>query len=159
MQHWFKLFVRSFFIISVYSFSFFFSPLLSAENSQDTEKLMITTSSGKHIIAVEVAKTKAQQVKGLMFRQTMPRHHGMLFIFNNEKTVSMWMKNTYIPLDMIFVSKTGLVTDIAHDTTPFSEEIINSAGPAYAVIEVNAGVAREFDVKPGSQVQHPAFIH
>ena len=159
MHYWFKLFIKSFFIISVYSFSSFISPLMSAENSQDNEKLMITTPSGKHIIAIEVAKTKAEQMKGLMFRQTMPRHHGMLFIFNNEKTVSMWMKNTYIPLDMIFVSKTGLVTDIAHDTTPLSEEIINSAGPAYAVIEVNAGVAREFDVVPGSQVQHPAFIH
>jgi len=59
MHYWFKLFVRRFFIISIYAFSFFFSPLVSAENSQDSEKLIFTTSSGKHVIAVEVAKTKA----------------------------------------------------------------------------------------------------
>ena len=71
----------------------------------------------------------------------------------------MWMKNTYIPLDMIFVSDKGKVISVAHDAKPMSETIISSGAPAYAVIEVNAGTAKKLSVRVGDLVRHPIFPH
>jgi uncharacterized protein len=121
------------------------------------ERLEIVTSSGAHQFQVEVARTEEQREKGLMERRSMPRDQGMLFEFHVEQPVAMWMKNTYIPLDMVFVSRRGRVTGIAENATPMSEEIIPSGQPAYAVIEFNAGVAREIKLKVGDDVRHPAF--
>jgi uncharacterized membrane protein (UPF0127 family) len=81
----------------------------------------------------------------------------MLFDFHEEIPIMMWMKNTYIPLDMVFVSRTGTVTAIAADTVPLSEATISSEGPAYAVIELNAGAASKIGLKLGDEVRHPAF--
>ncbi len=92
-----------------------------------------------------------------MERRSMPRDQGMLFDFHVEQPVSMWMKNTYIPLDMVFVSHRGRVTGVAENTTPLSEAIISSGAPAYAVIEFNAGVAHDIGLKVGDEVRHPAF--
>jgi uncharacterized membrane protein (UPF0127 family) len=81
----------------------------------------------------------------------------MLFVFHDVRPISMWMKNTLIPLDMIFVSGEGIVTSIVQDTTPLSEEIITSDRPAQAVIEVNAGVAQKIGLAPGDKIRHPLF--
>ena len=123
------------------------------------EPLQITTASGKHDFSVEVMRTDEERAKGLMYRRFMAPNRGMLFDFKTEQTVNMWMKNTYLPLDMVFVSHAGVVTAVAANTTPFSEELINSGGPAYAVIELNAGVAEELGIAPGASVIHPAFHH
>jgi uncharacterized membrane protein (UPF0127 family) len=92
-----------------------------------------------------------------MFRRHMPADRGMLFDFKTEQRVMMWMRNTYIPLDMVFITKTGIVINVAEDTEPLSERTISSAAPAFSVLEVNAGVARRIGLKAGDQVKHALF--
>lgn len=121
------------------------------------EPLQIVTSNGTHSLSVELARTSEERAIGLMNRRDLPDGRGMLFDFHIENSVLMWMKNTYIPLDMIFVSRRGHVVSIAHDATPMSEDIISSGKPAYAVIEVNAGVADKLGVAVGDVVRHPIF--
>jgi uncharacterized membrane protein (UPF0127 family) len=128
-----------------------------AQSHEPTDRLLVITATGKHSFTLEIAKTNEERAKGLMFRKSMPNDHGMLFIFHDERPISMWMKNTVIPLDMIFVSQEGVVTSIIADTTPLSEEIITSERPAQAVIEVNAGVAQKIGLAAGDQIRHPLF--
>ena len=121
------------------------------------EPLEIVTATGRHAFSVEVMRTEAEREKGLMFRRFMPADRGMLFDFKTEQTVMMWMKNTYLPLDMIFTSRNGTVTHIALNAEPMSERIIASGPPAYSVLEVNAGTAARIGVKEGDRVLHPLF--
>jgi len=121
------------------------------------EPLEIQTASGTHRFSVEVMRDDAQRARGLMFRRYLPADRGMLFDFKREEPISMWMKNTFISLDMIFADRTGRILSIAQDTEPLSERIIPSGGPAYAVLEVNAGTARRLGIKPGDRLRHPMF--
>lgn len=141
-------------LIAVLVFLTGFAVVRAEERS---EPLTIVTSSGAHEFRVEVARTMSDRAQGLMHRRSMPQDHGMLFDFGVEDTIAMWMKNTLIPLDMIFLSRHGLVTSVATDAVPFSEAVISSNGPAYAVIELNAGVARKIGIAPGDRVQHKTF--
>ena len=125
--------------------------------AQSLDKLEIVTSSGVHTFAVEMARTDAEREQGLMYRRFMPADRGMLFDFKREQPVMFWMKNTYIPLDMIFISRAGVVTGIAANAEPLSERLIPSGGPCYGVLEVNAGVAASIGVRPGDKVRHPIF--
>jgi uncharacterized membrane protein (UPF0127 family) len=145
---------RSFFLASL-ALAFFVALGRAAESG--LERLEIVTTTGTHVFQVEAAKTPAQRAKGLMYRRSMPRDHGMLFDFHMEQTVLMWMKNTYIPLDMIFVSREGRVVSVAQDAEPLSEGVISSGKPAYAVIELNAGAARRIGLAAGDSVRHPIF--
>ncbi len=122
-----------------------------------TEPLEIVTANGRHVFAVEVMRTDEERARGLMFRRFMPADRGMLFDFKTEQPVLMWMKNTYIPLDMIFISRNGTVTSVAANTEPMSERTISSGPPAFAVLEVNAGVAAKIGLKPGDRVAHGLF--
>jgi uncharacterized membrane protein (UPF0127 family) len=126
--------------------------------SGPVEPLQIQTTTGTHKLMVEVARTPEQRITGLMYRRAMPRDQGMLFTFDTDQVVMMWMKNTYIPLDMIFLDRAGVVTAVVTDAVPFSEAIISSGRISAAVIEVNAGVARELGVTEGAVVRHPAFL-
>ncbi len=121
------------------------------------EQLEIDTASGPHSFLVEVARTEPQRERGLMFRRALPADRGMLFNFETERPVQMWMKNTYLPLDMVFISRTGKVIGLAENTEPLSERIISSGAPAYAVLEINAGVAAAIGLKIGDRVKHPFF--
>jgi hypothetical protein len=121
------------------------------------ELLEIVTATGTHRLRVEVARTSREREKGLMFRASLPEDGGMLFDFQEERPIAMWMKNTPLPLDMIFVSSAGRVVGLAVDTEPFSERIIPSGAPALAVIEVGAGTARRLSIAVGDLVRHPAF--
>lgn len=121
------------------------------------EPLTITTASGKHVFSAEVMRTDEQRSRGLMFRRYMPPDRGMLFDFKQEQPVMMWMKNTYLPLDMVFIARNGTVINVAENTEPMSERTIPSAGPAYAVLEVNAGTAKRIGLKRGDKVSHPMF--
>lgn len=121
------------------------------------EQIEILTASGAHAFNVEVARTLRQRELGLMYRRSLPEDRGMLFFFDAERPIAMWMKNTYIPLDMVFVSRAGLVTGVARNATPLSETIIPSGRPAYAVVELNAGVADAIELAVGDQVRHPGF--
>ncbi|MBU6527298.1 DUF192 domain-containing protein [Methylocystis sp. MJC1] len=134
-----------------------FVAIVGARAETSLERLEIVTSTGTHEFRVEVADKPSERAKGLMYRKSMPEDQGMLFDFHVEGPVMMWMKNTYLPLDMIFVSRQGVVTKVAANTVPMSEEVISSGGPAYAVIELNAGAADKIGIKAGDQIRHPAF--
>ncbi len=122
-----------------------------------TESLTIVTASGSHPFAVEVMRTPAQLQKGLMFRRSMPEDHGMLFDFKKPQPVMMWMRNTYIPLDMVFIAASGRVVRVAPNTRPMSDNIIRSGGVVLGVLELNAGTAARIGLKPGDKVVFPLF--
>jgi uncharacterized membrane protein (UPF0127 family) len=126
------------------------------------EQLTLVTDAGAahpvdHVLQVEVMRDEAAREQGLMNRRYLPADRGMLFDFHTEQPVLMWMKNTYIPLDMIFISRAGVVTHIAENAEPLSEAIISSNGPVYAVLEVNGGFARKIGLKKGDVIRHAAF--
>ncbi|HEY8032446.1 MAG TPA: DUF192 domain-containing protein [Methylocella sp.] len=121
------------------------------------ERLQIVTASGTHEFSVEVMRSEPQRERGLMFRRFLPQDRGMLFDFGTERPVMMWMKNTYLPLDMIFISRAGKVSGLAENTEPLSEKIIPSGAPAYGVLEVNAGTAARIGLRIGDDVRHPLF--
>lgn len=123
----------------------------------DKEPLDIISKNGVHKFSVEMALTEAERAQGLMFRTELPEGQGMLFDFRREQELSFWMKNTYIPLDMIFIRADGRILRIAENTTPRSEALVPSGGPARAVLEVIGGTARKLGIAPGDQVAHPIF--
>lgn len=125
--------------------------------AQALEPLTFETPSGARVVAVEVARSEPQRTRGLMGRRFMPEDRGMLFLFDRPQIISMWMKNTYIPLDMVFVGQDGRVVSIAANAEPFSEAIVSSSGPAVAVVEINGGVARRMGMRVGDRVRHPAL--
>lgn len=126
-------------------------------DAAELQPLEIATKSGMRMFSVEMAKTDEQRATGLMYRKELPDGRGMLFDFTPEQTISMWMKNTYISLDMIFIGSDGRITRIAESTEPHSTRIVSSGGPAKAVLEVIAGTARKYGIAPGDQVVHPLF--
>jgi uncharacterized membrane protein (UPF0127 family) len=109
------------------------------------------------VFAVEVVSNDADRAKGLMYRKELPQGRGMLFDFQREQDIAMWMKNTYIPLDMIFIAGDGRIRRIAENTEPLSERIIPSGGPVRGVLEVIGGTARKLGLSPGDRVAHPIF--
>src|SRR5262247_2150871 len=123
----------------------------------ELQPLEIASKSGVHVFAVELASTPAEQAKGLMFRRQLPEGQGMLFDFHKEQPTSFWMKNTYIPLDMIFIRADGRILRIAENTEPHSTKIISSGGLARGVLEVIAGTAQKYGIQPGDRVAHPLF--
>jgi uncharacterized membrane protein (UPF0127 family) len=122
-----------------------------------TEVLTIVTSSGRHAFEVEIADSETEKAMGLMFRRSLPRRSGMLFLHDRAGELTMWMKNTFISLDMIFIRGNGVVHRVVRGTEPFSEDIISSQGNVMAVLEVAAGVADEIGLKPGDRIVHRAF--
>ena len=123
----------------------------------ELKPLEIASRTGVHVFAVEIADTEAAREKGLMFRRSLPEGQGMLFDFHREQEVGFWMKNTYIPLDMIFIRGDGVILHIAENTEPLSTRVIASGGPVRAVLEVKAGTARKFDIRAGDRVAFPIF--
>jgi uncharacterized protein len=128
---------------------------LAASAESGLEPLEITTSSGIHKFEVEIAKDEASQEKGLMYRKYMPANRGMLFEFDRDEPEAFWMKNTYIPLDMIFIGPDGVVTHVAANAEPLSEAVVSSGGPCIAVLELNGGVAS--GLVPGDKVRAAFF--
>lgn len=128
-------------------------PLLAAER----QTLEIASASGVHVFSVELAATDEERARGLMYRKELPAGQGMLFDFKRDQDVSMWMQNTYIPLDMIFIRADGRIHRIAENTEPLSTRIISSGGPVRAVLEVIGGTARKLGIRPGDRVAHPMF--
>jgi len=124
-----------------------------AERSQ----LTIETAAGPRTFQVEIADTPQARADGLMHRRSMAPEHGMLFDFRAERPVAMWMKNTYIPLDMLFIGEDRRVRNIARRTTPLSERTVESAGPVRYVLEINGGVSDELGIRPGDAVSGPAI--
>ena len=121
------------------------------------QPLEIVTKSGVQVFSVEMATTEEEKTTGLMYRKELPDGKGMLFDFSPEQQVSMWMKNTFISLDMIFIRADGRILRIAENTEPQSTKIIPSRGLAKGVLEVIAGTAKKYGIAPGDQVAHPRF--
>lgn len=125
--------------------------------AQSFEPLTVVTRTGSHPFQVEVARDDADRAQGLMFRRSLAPDRGMLFDFARVEPVSMWMQNTYLSLDMLFIRPNGTVARIATDTEPLSQRVIASGEPVLAVLEVVAGTARRLGIRPGDRVEHPLF--
>lgn len=119
--------------------------------------LTIRTRDGPVRFAVELAETAEQQERGLMYRRNLATGAGMLFDFGEPRVITMWMENTYIPLDMLFIDEGGVVAGISRNTKPLSRTIISSRIPVRAVLEINAGAAAHLGIRPGDRVDHAIF--
>jgi uncharacterized membrane protein (UPF0127 family) len=119
--------------------------------------VVLETDSGPHSYSVEIATTDGERARGLMFRRTLPEASGMLFLYDEPQRVDMWMRNTYIPLDMVFITADGRVDRIETNTEPFSTDIIMSDGEVVGVLELNAGQAVKIGLQPGDRVIHPGL--
>ena len=133
------------------------APSLAQVAHFPTGELTIVTASGPHKFTIELATTPAQLEQGLMFRQSLPADAGMLFDFKAPQPAMMWMKNTLIPLDMLFVDGQGRIVNIHERAVPGSLETIGSGAPVRAVIELNGGTAARLGIKPGDRVLFPIF--
>jgi uncharacterized membrane protein (UPF0127 family) len=131
--------------------------LSAAATAASVQPLEIVTKNGVQVFSVEMATTEQEKETGLMYRKELADGKGMLFDFSPEQQVSMWMKNTYIPLDMIFIRADGRILRIAENTEPLSTRIISSGGLAKGVLEVIGGTARKYGIQPGDRVAHPLF--
>ncbi|HXC89171.1 MAG TPA: DUF192 domain-containing protein [Stellaceae bacterium] len=131
----------------------------NAAEPQDyaTADLVIVSDSGPHRFTVELAETPEQMEQGLMFRQELASDAGMLFDFKQPTMATMWMRNTLIPLDMLFVDEHGRIVNIHQRAVPQSDAIIVAAAPVRAVIELNGGTAAQLGIKPGDRVLFPIF--
>ena len=119
----------------------------------DREVLVINASSGAcHRIDTWIARQRGQQTRGLMFVRELPEQSGMLFVYDEPGRRSMWMKNTYIPLDMLFIKRDGSISSIVRDTEPLSLQSIASVEPVTYVLELNAGATEALGIVPGDRL-------
>jgi len=121
------------------------------------ERLDVVTAKGAYHFKVEVADTFATRERGLMFRTRLAPDRGMLFDFKIAQPVSFWMRNTLIPLDIVFIAPDGRVVSIAANAVPHDETPLPSAGPALGVLELRGGRAAEIGLSPGDRVRHRIF--
>jgi uncharacterized membrane protein (UPF0127 family) len=121
------------------------------------EPLEVVTSHGPVRFNVAVADDEPERQQGLMFRSVMDENEGMLFDFRKAQPVSFWMKNTLIPLDMIFIGADGRIVNIAANTQPYSLSPVPSDGPVLAVLEIGGGLSAQMGIAPGDRVLHRIF--
>lgn len=121
------------------------------------ESVVLESAEGGYLIAAEVASSPRQRERGLMFRHRLPPDRGMLFIYERPQALAMWMRNTYISLDMIFIGAGGLIYHIEKNTKPLSEAIIGPPGEGIGVLEVAAGTADRIGLAVGDKIIHQAF--
>jgi uncharacterized membrane protein (UPF0127 family) len=119
--------------------------------------LTIETAQGRFQFLVEMAETPSTWRQGLQKREHLAADAGMLFNYRQPRVASMWMKDTPISLDMLFIDDRGIVVRVVNNTTPFSLDSIDSGGPVLAVLELNAGTAARLDIRPGARVIHAIF--
>ncbi len=132
-------------------------PARPAPADPAVDDLSIVTATGPHHFAVEVMRTREQLERGLMYRRQMAADRGMLFDFGAVQPVTMWMRNTYLPLDLVFIAADGRVVSVKRDAEPLSETTIPSGGDVLGVLEVNAGTAARIGLEPGDRVVDPMF--
>ena len=150
-------------------FALLFSARLWAEPGADAQALdrifprstmQIATSDARlHAFEIWIADSEPRRARGLMFIRELAENQGMLFIYPDAQPISMWMKNTYLPLDMLFVDTQGRIVKVVENTTPQSLDTIESGAIVRGVIELNAGVSAKLHLRPGSLVIHPAFVN
>ena len=125
--------------------------------SMKSELSIITSNGSKHNFLVEVARTEEEKKIGLMFRKTLAKNAGMLFLYKREALRLMWMKNTFIPLDILFIDKKGVIKRVVKRTTPHSLATISSRKSVLAVLELKGGITSSLEIKKGDRIEHPAF--
>lgn len=123
----------------------------------EAETLSIVTSRGRFEIKAEIADDPGEQAKGLMFREELAANEGMLFNFGGKRMVSMWMKNTPLSLDMVFIRDDGTVARVAERTVPYSLDVISSGEPVSFVLEIRGGVSKMLGIQPGDRIEHRLF--
>ena len=119
--------------------------------------IVLKTKSGDHSFDIEVMTTDQDRARGLMYRRSLPEKSGMLFLYDRAQPATMWMKNTFIPLDMVFIAPGGTVHRIEKNAEPFSTAVISSEGDIIAVLELNAGEADRIGLKRGDPVVYPGL--
>jgi hypothetical protein len=119
--------------------------------------IVLKTETGDHNFDIEVMTTFQERARGLMFRRSLPQKSGMLFLYDRPEPAAMWMKNTFIPLDIVFIAPGGTVHRIEKNTEPFSTDTISSDGSIIAVLELNAGAADRIGLKLGDRVIYPGL--
>ena len=124
----------------------------TAPSGLDLARLIVEGRGGRHVFTVEMARTEAQQEQGLMNRRALAQDAGMLFPFDPPRPASFWMRNTLIPLDMIFIRPDGVIARIAANTVPMSETPIAVAEPMTAVLEIGGGRAAQLGIVAGDHV-------
>jgi uncharacterized membrane protein (UPF0127 family) len=122
----------------------------------DPTPLVVDGADGSHSFSIEIANTPQEQEQGLMYRRSMPDDHGMLFAFEQSEPLAFWMKNTPMPLDLVFVSSRGEVKAVRHGT-PFSTDIISPNEPVRFVLELKAGMAEKAGISDGVVMHHPVI--
>jgi len=125
----------------------------------DESRLSIRGDWGQAAYSVEIADTPQTRQQGLMFRESMARNAGMLFIFERPQTVGFWMKNTLIPLDLLFIDQTGVVKRVHSNAIPGDLTTIPGGDGIFAVLEINGGLAQSYGINEGSEIRHPAFAN
>lgn len=121
------------------------------------ESMTLATAGGDKQISVEITESNEEKARGLMFRTSMADDQGMLFFYDTPQDITMWMRNTYIPLDMVFIRADGVIHRIEARTEPLSESIISSQGNVVACLELAGGAAERIGLKPGDKVRHKLF--
>ena len=128
-----------------------------ARADEATATLEIDTASGAHRFTVEIANDPRSREIGLMNRHEMAADHGMLFEFPSREPVTFWMKDTYLPLDMVFIDRDGSVRRVVENAKPLSEDFIPSQSPVVGVLELKGGEAAKIGLKPGDKVKAGFF--
>lgn len=136
--------------ISVFILLYFV--LITVLNAKETTNIIIQNNIKDVYFNVEIARKKIDREKGLMFRKNLSLDKGMLFIFPNESKVSMWMKNTLISLDIIFISKNYKIVDIINNVKVMSKEVLTSKVKAKYALEINAGLVKKLNIKIGNNI-------
>lgn len=131
--------------------------LCEVSASAKSELSIITSNGSKHNFLVEVARTEEEKKIGLMFRKTLAKNAGMLFLYKREALRLMWMKNTFIPLDILFIDKDGVIQRVVKRTIPHSLATISSRQSVLAVLELRGGITSSLEIKKGDRIEHPAF--
>lgn len=131
--------------------------LCEVSASAKSELSIITSNGSKHNFLVEVARTEEEKKIGLMFRKTLAKNAGMLFLYKREALRLMWMKNTFIPLDILFIDKKGVIKRVVKRTIPHSLATISSRQSVLAVLELRGGITSSLEIKKGDRIEHPAF--
>jgi uncharacterized protein len=141
-------------LLTAAAFSLMTVPALALATFEKSE-LVIESGGQAHKFVIEMARTPEQQQQGLMFRNKMEPNAGMLFVYKSAQPIAMWMYQTNIPLDMLFIAADGRIVNIHERAVPHSTTTIESAGPCVAVLELNGGTAARLKLKAGDRVKHP----
>ncbi|MDG1707259.1 MAG: DUF192 domain-containing protein [Emcibacteraceae bacterium] len=148
---------RQIFLILSFLTLLFCAQIAAAQEKFPTGELSVRTSENIHNFDIELALDDSHRQYGMMFRTSNPETNGMLFVYDNKKRISMWMKNTFISLDILFIDEVGKIIRIEQSAQPRSLSLIRSGGEAKAVLELNGGLTKKLNIVVGDEIIHSTF--